>query len=1486
MFTRTVASHFDLLDHILSPLYDDYVTPRTRDYIKKRNRRKFLRENFQYYQKYGYLYAKGDATHWHNLFALPAEYTSTSTPTSSPHYLKMPEITKVFDSVDKLKADGSNYRLWIARVKACVRACQASTLLTAAAGDANQALKVKNDEIVAALFSKLPEDIFVKVMEQENTHEILRILDRDYNIVTHTVQAVTEAQLYSLKCSHDRDIDKHIDAMLDIRNKMAEQGRQIDDVTFINALSASVNESYRDVIQSLQQNLAQANAAAQAQTQAIRTSLQAIPNFAAANLPTYTARTLTATEVVNALRQKAASKAAIAKSSQVKKKDEKEGQANYSSSGKGNQRFQGRGKNYNRGNQNNNNNNNNRNRGNQSKQNNNNANSNQRGDRQCYNCKGYGHMSKDCSSPRKQRGGRANEAQAQTTTSKPKQETPSARIEEIGSVTDLQAEGWITMSANDVAAAKYSQGVFDTGATIHCTPRFKDLTHLRRTDPFPIRTANGKIVHSTVTGDLIVTVPNGTTTSHIQLSDVRYHPSFTTTLISSGKLDETGYAMHFAGGRLRIYDPSGKLIGNIRKRHGLWATDWSTDSTLATTTADHHEDTSSWPKLSLYELHERLGHINYAYIKRMIATGSLRGLRLDPENKSEQPCIACTLAKIKRSTIPQQRQAPVALHYGDHFHMDIWGPAKVQTPSHGLYVLTIIDDATRWCHMFIMKHKSDSLATYVQFQTWLKTQYSITIKKLQSDNDSTFTSHEFKQYIDSQGTNHITSVHDTPQHNGTAERVQGTIIQCVRTNLTSSKLPLNLWGECIKYALYVYNRAPHSALKFQSPFIARFGTIPDLSCLYKFGQQCVVRLESADKLTERGVQCRWLAPDDSSTGYRVYWPNERKVSTERNIRMLFGIEEEKLDTPQPLVDIGPPGNASTTPSTATIPADDSGQPLATRRTRRTITAPERLTYDSVRLAEAWIASGGDPLGDPLTIAEVNRRSDADQWYAAMETEVSSLIKHGTWEYVYPPSHANLTGLRFVFRTKRRDDGSIDKFKARLVVQGYTQVEGVDYYADDTRAPVARLSTIRAILAYAAKHDWEIHQIDIKSAYLYGKLDDDEVIYARPPAGYTLPGIKPGQVIRLRKALYGLKQAGRRWYQVLCKILESAQLTRTDKEEALFFRHHPNGHITLTMSWVDDLFLVSSKPGNCAHLKKIIGEQVEFTDGGEVSWALGMEIKRDRSTHTIALRQLPYIETIITRYGFDDAAPSKVPAKTSTVLSSDLSPTTQEEKAEMEKRPYRAAVGALRYAADVSRPDIAFIVGQLARYMINPGQAHWTALKCVFQYLKQTKHKWLILGGQGPDELDGYTDSDGMSTEGRRPISGYIFRFCNSPISWSSKRQELVTLSTAEAEYVALTYAGREAIWLKDVLSQALKLKLTPITLRCDNTSAVSISKDDVFHARTKHIDIYWHWIRQQVSNGTIHVEFVSTHDNVADIMTKALPEPKVNHFVDLLQLRA
>ena len=339
-------------------------------------------------------------------------------------------------------------------------------------------------------------------------------------------------------------------------------------------------------------------------------------------------------------------------------------------------------------------------------------------------------------------------------------------------------------------------------------------------------------------------------------------------------------------------------------------------------------------------------------------------------------------------------------------------------------------------------------------------------------------------------------MHDTPQQNGVAERIHGTVFQAIRSNLTSANLPTNLWGECLTYVLYVYNRTPHAALDYKSPYEARFGNPPDLSNLHPFGQSCVVRLETAEKLTNRGVMCKWLAPDELSSGYRVYWPKERKVSTERNLRMLSAVEEEVSPDSSKIsdFDIESANNNNTSKHPANLPADDTPNERPKRQVKPTKRA-QGITYEAT--AEAWLASGGDPMGDPLSFAEVNKRPDVDKWYAAADIEAASLMKHGTlaWEYVTPPPGANLTGLKFVFRTKKLADGSIDKYKARLVVQGFTQIEGIDYYADNTRSPVARLSTICAILAFAAKHDWEIHQINVKSAYLYGELNEDEEIYA-------------------------------------------------------------------------------------------------------------------------------------------------------------------------------------------------------------------------------------------------------------------------------------------------------------------------------------------------------------------------------------------------------
>ncbi|THG95062.1 hypothetical protein EW145_g8030 [Phellinidium pouzarii] len=278
--------------------------------------------------------------------------------------------------------------------------------------------------------------------------------------------------------------------------------------------------------------------------------------------------------------------------------------------------------------------------------------------------------------------------------------------------------------------------------------------------------------------------------------------------------------------------------------------------------------------------------------------------------------------------------------------------------------------------------------------------------------------------------------------------------------------------------------------------------------------------------------CRWLGPDEKSNGHHIYHPTQHKISIERNIVML------KLQTPdvqeeKECVDIGPDSenveNLQQQTNLPSVPDERVPTPEPTTRPKRNQKLTQRAKglelmdedpddqpaeeeANEVNRVEAMLASGGDPLDDPTTISQLGKRADGDYWWSAMHEEVHILEKRGTWEYAYPPPNSNIIESKFVFRTKRNADGSIEKYKARLVARGFTQVDGVDYYSDDTFAPVTRLSSVRSILSYAAANNWEIHQIDIKSAYLYGELEDDETIFMHPPQHYELDGIQPGQVL--------------------------------------------------------------------------------------------------------------------------------------------------------------------------------------------------------------------------------------------------------------------------------------------------------------------------------------------------------------------------------------
>ncbi len=386
---------------------------------------------------------------------------------------------------------------------------------------------------------------------------------------------------------------------------------------------------------------------------------------------------------------------------------------------------------------------------------------------------------------------------------------------------------------------------------------------------------------------------------------------------------------------------------------------------------------------------------------------------------------------------------------------------------------------------------------------------------------------------------------------------------------------------------------------------------------------------------------------------------------------------------------------------------------------------------------------------------------------------------------------------------------------------------------------------------------------------------------RQPPGHSAPNSE-GLVCHLVKTLYGLKQSGWQWYQRLVEILvEKMGFMRCDVDQAVFFRRKGSSLIIVVVH-VDDCTIAATSVKLITKFKRRIAEYVKITDLGELHWLLGLEIKRDREQRTLYLSQRAYIASIILRYNFDDLKPVSSPMETNIHLSITQSPSSSEELARMRNIPYDEAVGLLMYAALGTRPDIVFAVQTVSRFSKNPGQLHWEAVKRVFRYLKGTKELWLTYGRGG--KLLRYADADGSMAEDRHAISGYVFLLNGGAVLWSAKRQEIISLSTTESEYVAATHAAKEALWLRSLLSQLFYPLSEPTALFGDNQSAIALTKDHQYHPRTKHIDVRFHFIRWVVEQEKLRLVYCPTADMVADTLTKVLPSAKVKHFASELGL--
>ena len=469
-------------------------------------------------------------------------------------------------------------------------------------------------------------------------------------------------------------------------------------------------------------------------------------------------------------------------------------------------------------------------------------------------------------------------------------------------------------------------------------------------------------------------------------------------------------------------------------------------------------------------------------------------------------------------------------------------------------------------------------------------------------------------------------------------------------------------------------------------------------------------------------------------------------------------------------------------------------------------------------------------------------------------------KNNTWTLVDRPEGRKVIGVKWVFRTKLNADNSINKHKAKLVVKGYAQIFGVDY--SDTFAPVARLDTIRMLLAISAQKGWKVFQLDVKSAFLNGVLQEE--IYMEQADGFVIQGAE-NKVYLLQKALYGLKQAPRAWYSRIDEHLLNLSFVKSLSEATLYIKQKDNDILIVSL-YVDDLLVTGNNELLVEEFKHEMMNVFEMTDLGLMTYFLGMEVKQ--SQNEVFICQKKYAKEILKKFQMEECKATSTPMN----QKEKLSKSDGAEK--VDEGYFRSMIGCLMYLT-TTRPDILFAVSLLSRFMHDASELHLRAAKRILRYVKGTVSYGVRFEKCQSFKLNGFSDSDWAgSLDDMRSTSGYCFNLGSGIFSWCSKKQEIVAQSTAEAEFIAATAAVNQVLWLQKILSDLSMEEKEPIEISVDNQAAIAISHNPVFHGKTKHFNIKLYFLREVQKNGDIKLIYCKSEEQLADIFTKSLPANK------------
>ncbi|OWR48976.1 putative Copia protein [Danaus plexippus plexippus] len=505
----------------------------------------------------------------------------------------------------------------------------------------------------------------------------------------------------------------------------------------------------------------------------------------------------------------------------------------------------------------------------------------------------------------------------------------------------------------------------------------------------------------------------------------------------------------------------------------------------------------------------------------------------------------------------------------------------------------------------------------------------------------------------------------------------------------------------------------------------------------------------------------------------------------------------------------------------------------------------------------------------LSLQDALAGPEKEQWKIAMAEELQSFKENDAWEISNPPQDVRVVKCKWVLRKKYDCDNNI-RFRARLVAKGFSQVQGVDY--TDTFSPVVRHTTLRLLFALSVQLNLDITHLDVTTAFLYGILEED--IYIQIPEGFS-EKVEKGQVLKLKKSMYGLKQSSRVWYKRVEECLLKIGFVKSKIEPCMFLKTQDKLKTIVTL-YVDDFFIFSNDIIATKHLKDVLSDNFKIKDLGEIKKCLGVNVKVNKCEKTISISQEDYIDQLLLKFKMSQCKTVQTPMETKLHASKD------ENNVDKLLFPYQQMIGSLMYLAVLTRPDIAFAVSFLSQFNNSYTKQHCSYVKRILRYLKLTKHYGLKFSADGNSVIEGFVDADwGGNTIDRRSYTGFCFTLSGCVISWETKKQKTVALSSSEAEYMALTEACKESLYLRNLQFEITNKKYT-IELYNDNQSALKLTQNPIFHKRSKHIDIRYHFSRECVNNNIVNVKYLPSAEMPADLLTKSLCSNKHYYLLDKL----